>query len=443
MEVGIVLLLVMMAVYYAGERYAQYLEEKEYQVIAHHTTRVKTAAVGYIGRYQDALLAVATTTTPAIITPAMLRNTGFLTAGFGDTNSYGQDYQVAVVRNSQDSTRLEGLLVTMDGSALAYKALRLIAQDIEGLGGYVYESTNATGAFGGWTVPVSQFGVSTASGHLAVLLTADELLAAREESDRLYRFQVNGRPDLNRMHTAIDMNGHSLVSANDVGARTGTFSGDVNSTGGWFTTGGNAGWMNVAHGGGFYQDDNDWVKSLNGKGILTTGQVRGGTVVSEGRLTAQEFVALDRVSVAGTACDQNGLLSRDGQGATLSCQSGVWRGSLGGGLSRVGRDNLVVTANGRYTLILVTVSSLFIPSDGSHTSTATFGVYVDGIRIGTVDNRLVVSKSGSRGHYWGYQTVGVVQQQFAAELNADSVVSVVLEGAAYHGGSDIRVDLTS
>lgn len=42
--------------------------------------------------------------------------------------------------------------------------------------------------------------------------------------------------------------------------------------------------MNVAHGGGFYQDDIDWVKSLNGKGILTTGQVRGGTIVSEGRL---------------------------------------------------------------------------------------------------------------------------------------------------------------
>ncbi|HFV9295160.1 TPA: shufflon system plasmid conjugative transfer pilus tip adhesin PilV [Serratia fonticola] len=332
MEVGIVLLLVMAAVYYAGERYARYLEEKEYQVIASHTTRVKTAAVGYIGRYQDDLLAVTTTTTPAIITPAMLRNTGFLTAGFGDTNSYGQGYQVAVVRNSQDSTKLEGLLVTTDGSALAYKALRLISQDVEGLGGYVYESTNATGAFGNWAVPVSQFGVSEASGHLAVLLTADELLAAREESDRLYRYQVNGRPDLNRMHTAIDMNGNSVVAANDVGAQTGTFGGDVKSTGGWFTTEGNKGWMNVAHGGGFYQDDNDWVKSLNGKGILTTGQVRGGTVVSEGRLTTQEFVALERVSVAGTACDQNGLLSRDNNGATLSCQSGMWT-KMGGGIN--------------------------------------------------------------------------------------------------------------
>lgn len=332
MEIGIVLLLVMMAVYYAGERYAQYLEEKEYQVIANQTTRVKTAAVGYIGRYQNDLLAVATTTTPAIITPAMLRNTGFLTAGFGDTNSYGQTYRVAVVRNNQDSSKLEGLLVTTDGSALAYKALRLISQDVEGLGGYVYESTNATGAFGNWTVPVSQFGVSTSSGHLAVLLTADELLSAREESDRLYRYQVNGRPDLNRMHTAIDMNGNSVVAANDVAAQTGTFSGDVKSTGGWFTTEGNKGWMNVAHGGGFYQDDHDWVKSLNGKGILTTGQVRGGTVVSEGRLATQEFLALERVSVAGTVCEQNGLLSRDERGATLSCQSGVWT-KMGGGIN--------------------------------------------------------------------------------------------------------------
>ncbi|OIX93107.1 hypothetical protein BFS14_19510 [Serratia fonticola] len=112
-------------------------------------------------------------------------------------------------------------------------------------------------------------------------------------------------------------------------------------------------------------------------------------------------------------------------------------------MSRAGKDNLVMAANGRYTLILVTVSSLFTPTDGPHTAYTTFGVWVDGIRIGTVTNRLEFYKGGSKGHYWGYQTVGVVQQQFAVDLNADSVVSVVLEGASYHGGSDIRVDLTS
>jgi len=85
--------------------------------------------------------------------------------------------------------------------------LRNISVDIDGLGGYVWNSANVTGAMESWSVPLVSFGVSTTSGHIAALLPADELGAAREESDRLYRFSVTGKPDLNRMHTSIDMGG--------------------------------------------------------------------------------------------------------------------------------------------------------------------------------------------------------------------------------------------
>lgn len=40
-----------------------------------------------------------------------------------------------------------------------------------------------------------------------------------------------------------------------------------------------------------------------------------------------KYVQLNKRSVADTACDSNGLLSRDENGATLSCQSGYWKGS--------------------------------------------------------------------------------------------------------------------
>lgn len=340
---------------------SDWMQKRAWLNTASQVSRFTQAVKSYTGRYYDTLLSTATTTTPVTVTPTMLKNTGFLEQGFSETTVDGQAYLAAVVRNATNTDQLQALVYTQNGAALPFLALRQISMDItSGMGGYIWTSGTATGAMGSWTLPLSQFGISTTQGHIAALLTTDELGAARGENDRLYRFSVTGKPDLNTMHTSIDMGGNNLNNTGTINAVTGNFSGNVAATGnitangtvtgqnvtagsnvtagntitanndirsnnGWFITRGSKGWLNETYGGGFYMSDNDWVRVINNKNIYTSGQVRGGSVRADGRLSTGEVLQLDGVNTAGAVCSPNGLVSRDATGAILSCQSGAWK----------------------------------------------------------------------------------------------------------------------
>ncbi|WP_367398697.1 shufflon system plasmid conjugative transfer pilus tip adhesin PilV [Rahnella aceris] len=194
-------------------------------------TRFRSSVKAYVGRYYDTLLAAAGTTAPVIITPQMLKNTGLIEPGFSNATTDGQLIGAAVTRNATNTDQLQALVITQGGESLPYAALRQISVDIDGLGAYVWKSTNVTGAMESWSVPLASFGVSTSSGHVGTLIPSDELGVAREESDRLYRFSVTGKPDLNRMHTSIDMGSNNLNNTNTVNAQTGNFSGNVTAAG--------------------------------------------------------------------------------------------------------------------------------------------------------------------------------------------------------------------
>ncbi|EFS1349031.1 shufflon system plasmid conjugative transfer pilus tip adhesin PilV [Salmonella enterica] len=338
MSVGAGLLIVLVMASMAARYMGDYLKSREWQVVAMQTNRFTQAATSYVGRYYPTVLASATTTTPVVVTTQMLKNTGLLPASFSETNSYGQQYQAMIVRNQQNQALLQGMVVSRGGHAMPFTALNQISKDITaGFGGYVEDGQTAVGAMRSWRIALSSYGTSTGRGHLAVLLSTDDLSGAREDGDRLYRFQVNGRPDLNKMHTAIDMGGNNLNNAGTVAAQNGNFGvslvsngpvtagGDIRSTGGWIVTRSGKGWMDETHGGGFYMSDNDWVRSVNNKGIYTGGQLKGGSVRSDSDLAAGGILKLDRVSVAGTWCPQNGAISHDSRGGILSCQSGIWR----------------------------------------------------------------------------------------------------------------------
>ncbi|HDJ0761844.1 TPA: shufflon system plasmid conjugative transfer pilus tip adhesin PilV, partial [Escherichia coli] len=95
----------------------------------------------------------------------------------------------------------------------------------------------------------------------------------------------------------------------------------------------NKGWMNITHGGGFTMTDSQWIRAVNGKGITTTGEIKGGkvsggTVRSDGRLSTGEYLQLDKTATAGTKCAPDGLVGRTSTGAILSCQSGVWKNNI-------------------------------------------------------------------------------------------------------------------
>ncbi len=362
LQLGIVMAIVLFIAPGAMDRYAGMQQEKVWTGTASHLSFVAQAGKRYVRDNRDKLL-TQVAGGPVIVTGATLRSQGYLPAGFSLTNDSGQTYQLAVARDPGQAGQLVAFVLTTGGSEIPYKGLRQIATDTEGMGGYVWPANMAVGADGGWQARLSDYGLSGQQGRLAAFLSADALGTDADESDRLYRYQVNGRPDLNRMHTAIDMNGNNLNNGGTVNAATGNFTGqvsagtnvtaggnvtangnvaagnnvtanngitannDIRRNNGWIITRGDKGWLNETHGGGFYMSDNDWVRSVNNKNIYTGGQVRGGTVRSDGRLSTGDVLQLDGVNTAGAGCSPNGLVSRDGSGAILSCQDGVWTSS--------------------------------------------------------------------------------------------------------------------
>lgn len=351
-----VLLIIMFASIFAAEKVNEYLQEKEWGVMAMHATTFNAAAKIYIADNTDFLLA----NTPIKITPSLLISKGYLQNGFSKENSFGQTYVTGVVKNGKLKNKLQALTCTVNGMAIPYRGLRSISTQILGMGGYVNENNVATGAYGGWTSNTHDFGVSCTKGHIAIALSSEVLGTAMQESDRLYRYQVNGRPDLNKMHTSIDMGSNDLNSANIIDAETGNFkhningqnvyasadmttnrlvakssvvsggeveaNGSIRSDTGWLITKGEKGWLNEEHGGGFYMNDDKWIRAVKNKGIYTEGDIIGGTVTSKGRTSVGEYLQLDTVVVQGDNCSPNGLQGRNEAGKILSCVSGVWQG---------------------------------------------------------------------------------------------------------------------
>lgn len=356
---GAALVILISVVIWGVQRWDEYFARQDWQVSARQTTRFTQAVRAYTGKYYDTLLNSATTTKPVIVTAAMLKNTGFLESGFSETISSGQQLRAALVRNATNTDQLQGLIVSQGGTSLPYMGVRDISVSISsGLGAYIWGSnTTVTGANQSWTLPLTAFGITSTAGHIATLLTTDALNEARQDSDRLYRFAVTGKPDLNRMHTSIDMGSNNLNNVAAVNGQTGNFNGnvtaggnvsaggnmtatgnvtanggmtagnDIRSNNGWMITRGSKGWLNETYQGGFYMSDNDWVRAVNNKNIYTGGQVRGGSIRADGILSTGEVLQLDGVNTAGAVCPSNGLVSRDAAGAILSCQSGVWKGA--------------------------------------------------------------------------------------------------------------------
>ncbi|NYA16316.1 shufflon system plasmid conjugative transfer pilus tip adhesin PilV [Serratia fonticola] len=319
-SMAIVLAIVLIAAPIGLERYSDYMEEQTWVVTATHLSTVSQGARRYVKDNYDTLLNQVKGGGNVTVTGQTLRDKGYLPPGFSLTNNNTQTYILAVTRNPTQTDKLVAFVLTAGGQDIAFKGQRYIAQNTSGLGGYIYPANIANGAGGGWQVNLSSLGLSGQSGHLVAYLTSDVLAGGAEESDRLYRFKVNGRPDLNKMHTAIDMGANDVNNANNI-----TANGDIRSNSGWLITKHGKGWLNEDHGGGLYMDDNDWIRSVNNKGIYTGGQLKGGTIRADGRTSVGEYLQLDGVATEGQECSPNGLVGRAADGALLFCQNGVWK----------------------------------------------------------------------------------------------------------------------
>lgn len=337
----LVLTIAMMAAPRGIEMIARQQSERVWDVTASQFNTVQMAARQYISDNIDTLATQVKPGHPVYVSVNTLKTTGHLPAGFG-ANDHNQSYFIAVVSNPKMTSQLQAFVMTTGGQPWDFGALRHISSNISGLGGYVWPDNQAVGAGGSWKMKLSDYGLSSKQGSLVTFIPSDQLGTSGQGNDRLYRYAVNGHPDFNRMHTAIDMDGNNLSNAGDItgkqaiisGGISGqsasingeikgqqaTITGDIKSTGGWITTQGNKGWLNETYGGGFYMSDSSWMRSLNNKGIYTAGEIRGGQLRSDGNVSVGGVLELERISVANTYCPKDGSVSRTVTGAPLSCQ---------------------------------------------------------------------------------------------------------------------------
>lgn len=350
----------LIGIVFVGVAYGYYADDNSYSVAAQHAQRVSEAADKYVSDNFDTIVAQSSATKAFVFDISTLKSAGYLPSSFNDTNSFSQNYRGMVLQPAVQ--KLQTLIVTTGGVNLSTGKANKIGIRIGANGGYV-ESGNAIGSQGSWSEPLAKYSFDPGDGHIAIAQFFKDGVSG---NDFLYRKAVSGHPELNTMSTNLSLGGNDINTARNITA-TGnvssanatisnnltaananvtnnltTANASINNlnagttrtngetyTGGWFRTTGDTGWYSEKWGGGFNMTDSTYIRAYNGKSIYTSGQMRAGSLRSDGDVSVAGIIKLDQVNSAGASCPVNGALSRASNGATLSCQSGVWRAGAG------------------------------------------------------------------------------------------------------------------
>jgi hypothetical protein len=109
LSTGAALVILLLVSVWGYSLISDWMQRRTWMNTSAQVSRFTQAVKSYTGRYYDTLLASATTTAPVIVTPAMLKNTGFLEQGFSETTIDGQAYSAAVIRNATNTDQLQAM----------------------------------------------------------------------------------------------------------------------------------------------------------------------------------------------------------------------------------------------------------------------------------------------------------------------------------------------
>lgn len=201
------------------------LEDMKGQQAAYYQSQLSTAAGKYIAANSATLqTALPSAASLAAVTVAQLVSGHFLPAATGAKNVYDQT-PCLLIRQPDPVSRpgqFDALVVTTGGMAIPERAIATVAVNAGVGGGYIsaLDTGNAKGA--SWNTSTASFrstacsggsaltGGSADGGHLASNLFYDG--PGQLSTDFLYRNEIAGRPELNRMNTPVRMASAALVS---------------------------------------------------------------------------------------------------------------------------------------------------------------------------------------------------------------------------------------
>ena len=212
----------------------------------------------YVKANYSALLA-ATAAGPTTIPVSALTTTGYLPRTTNAIDAYGQTWQISFFQPAKND--LDVLINASGGRPINAVILPMLAAEMGSRGGfqpdsgggpYSSDAGDAIGSFGGWKLPVSDFGLTAAPGTPADLLYYN---SGTLSSTYLYRVAVPGNPQVNTMQTNLNAGGNNVTNTGTVQFTTNGTSGTIvqgascSSTGAIGTNSNGSGELMVCQGG--------------------------------------------------------------------------------------------------------------------------------------------------------------------------------------------------
>ncbi|MBB3923846.1 type II secretory pathway pseudopilin PulG [Xanthomonas arboricola] len=188
-------------------------ESRREDSAAEHAKTVIAAVQEYTRNNYSTIVAAAGPSTPYTVSAATLQASTVWPAGLSTNNAFSQSFVVRIIEPT--TNRLEALILYTGGETLTTGTLRSVASKIGLPGGYVSaeEPATAYGMMRAWSKSLAPFGGNAGTGKVAASVFAADAMAI---DDYLHRSATPGKPELNRMSTAIDMAGHNISNAGTV-----------------------------------------------------------------------------------------------------------------------------------------------------------------------------------------------------------------------------------
>ena len=311
--------------------------------VASQLKQISDATQQYVQANATAIESIATATSPATITVAMLEATGYLSTSVSAQNPYGQTWQAQALQPV--AGQLQVIVEATGGVQIPAPDLPKIAALAGQQGGFIpyasqYGASTCSiagtpcmmGSYGGWQVSMAHY-ANPGSGYVGAMLYFNN---GTLTNNYLYRNAVPGNPALNTMNTPLIMG--ATATAGTACSPIGAIAQD--GTGALLSCPTSGNWAPV--GGGSWKSPVANYAALPTTGN-TLGDVRLTTDVNRAYAwngTSWVALAVDQngylqipgIATVGAGCSPNGLIAQDGTGLILSCQSGVWQQQGASGL---------------------------------------------------------------------------------------------------------------